>query len=57
MIPCADNDVLKEFEPLAISCKPEAPWIKKCKSGIKFTEEIQDEDKIQQISTGTLFFV
>lgn len=55
MIPCADNEILKEFEPLAIGCKPEAPWIKRCNNGIKFTEEIQDDNKIVQNPGGKYF--
>lgn len=23
---------------------PEAPWIRRCQHGIKFTDEVQDED-------------
>lgn len=55
MIPSADKEVLREFEPLSFPCRPEAPWIKRCKYGIKFTEEIQDDDKVQLVTTqGTI---
>ncbi len=52
MLPIADKEVLREFEPLAFTCWPEAPWIVRCKYGIKFTEEIQDEGRIQLDDTG-----
>ena len=47
MIPCVDNSVLEQFTLKAIPLKPEAPWIKKCAFGIKFTEEIYftDDDR------------
>jgi hypothetical protein len=47
MIPCVDNSVLDQFNMKAIVLKPEAPWIKKCSFGIKFTEEIYftDDDR------------
>ena len=54
MIPCADSEIMKEFEYNAISCKPEAPWIKRWSHGYKFTEEIQDDDKIQLLAEGIL---
>ena len=40
MIPCVENKVLDTFTPNAVPLKPEAPWIKKCSFGIKFTDEI-----------------
>ena len=40
MIPCVENSVLDSFKPSAVPLKPEAPWIKKCSFGIKFTDEI-----------------
>jgi len=40
MIPCVENSVLDAFTPSAVPLKPEAPWIKKCNFGIKFTDEI-----------------
>lgn len=40
MIPCVENSVLDYFTPKAVPLKPEAPWIKKCSFGIKFTDEI-----------------
>jgi hypothetical protein len=40
MIPCVENSVLDTFTPNAVPLKPEAPWIKKCNFGIKFTDEI-----------------
>jgi hypothetical protein len=40
MIPCVENSVLDTFSPTAVPLKPEAPWIKKCSFGIKFTDEI-----------------
>jgi hypothetical protein len=40
MIPCVENSVLDTFSPTAVPLKPEAPWIKKCNFGIKFTDEI-----------------
>ena len=47
MIPCVDSSVLDQFTAKAIPLKPEAPWIKKCSFGIKFTEEIYftDDDR------------
>ena len=47
MIPCVDNSVLEQFTTKAIPLKPEAPWIKRCSFGIKFTDEIYftDDDR------------
>ena len=47
MIPCVDNCVLEQFTTKAIPLKPEAPWIKRCSFGIKFTDEIYftDDDR------------
>ena len=47
MIPCVDNNVLDQFTPSVVPLKPEAPWIKKCSFGIKFTDEIYltDDDR------------
>lgn len=50
MIPCVDqNVVLEQFhlKKSNVQLKPEAPWIKKCQFGIKFTEEIlyTDDDR------------
>ena len=47
MIPCVDNNVLDCLKPNAMPLKPEAPWIKKCSFGIKFTDEIYmtDDDR------------
>lgn len=50
MIPCVDqNLVLSQFQlkKSNVQVKPEAPWIKKCQFGIKFTEEIlyTDDDR------------
>ena len=44
MIPCVDNSVLDFFTSKAVPLKPEAPWIKKCSYGIKFTDEIYITD-------------
>lgn len=44
MIPCVDNSVLDSLNSSAIPLKPEAPWIKKCSFGIKFTDEIYITD-------------
>jgi hypothetical protein len=44
MIPCVDNSVLDNFTANAVPLKPEAPWIKKCSFGIKFTDEIYMTD-------------
>lgn len=41
IIPYIDKSILNEFSYKAINCKPEAPWIKRCQGGIKFTEEIR----------------
>jgi hypothetical protein len=43
MIPNVDESVLiSEFHLRSSSApKPEAPWIKRCDFGIKFTDEIQ----------------
>ena len=47
MIPCVDNNVLDCLTPSAVPLKPEAPWIKRCSFGIKFTDEIYmtDDDR------------
>ena len=50
MIPCVDQALVLETFNLKksnITLKPEAPWIKKCQFGIKFTEEIlyTDDDR------------
>ena len=50
MIPCVDQSVVLEQFQLKksnVTLKPEAPWIKKCQFGIKFTEEIYytDDDR------------
>ena len=50
MIPCVDQSVVLESFKLkksGITLKPEAPWIKKCQFGLKFTEEIYytDDDR------------
>lgn len=47
MIPCVDNSVLEQITPKMVPLKPEAPWIKKCSYGIKFTDEIYitDDDR------------
>jgi len=47
MIPCVDNTVLEQFNSKAVPLKPEAPWIKRCSFGIKFTDEIYftDDDR------------
>jgi len=43
MIPNVDEKILiTEFDMKNIAApKPEAPWIKRCDYGIKFTDEIQ----------------
>ena len=47
MIPCVDNNVLDCLTPNSVPLKPEAPWIKRCSFGIKFTDEIYmtDDDR------------
>jgi hypothetical protein len=47
MIPCVDNNVLDCLTPNTVPLKPEAPWIKRCSFGIKFTDEIYmtDDDR------------
>ena len=49
MIPCVDQSVLETFtlKKSSVVLKPEAPWIKKCEHGIKFTEDIlyTDDDR------------
>ena len=45
MIPTLDTNVLAEFKYKEVPCRPEAPWIKRCKYGIKFTDEIEEADK------------
>jgi len=52
MIPSPDNELLTEFQALAFQCRPEAPWVKRCGDAIKFTEEIQNESKIQLVCEG-----
>jgi len=49
MTPCPSDEILNEFLPFAFQCRPEAPWIKRCGNGIKFTEEIEDDSRIQLI--------
>ena len=46
MIPNVDEEqILKELKLKHIGgVKPEAPWIKRCQHGIKFTEEIQESE-------------
>ena len=44
MIPCVDNHVLDCLKPGSVPLKPEAPWIKRCSFGIKFTDEIYITD-------------
>jgi len=41
VIPYVDKSILSEFSYKAINCRPEAPWIKRCEYGIKFTDEIR----------------
>lgn len=41
VIPYVDKSILSEFSYKAINCRPEAPWIKRCEHGIKFTDEIR----------------
>ena len=41
IIPYIDKSILTEFTYKAINCRPEAPWIKRCEYGIRFTEEIR----------------
>lgn len=53
MTPASDNSLLEEFAPFAIKCRPEAPWIKRCGNAIKFTDEIQDDTKVQLATEGT----
>ena len=45
MIPNVDEKILKT-ELKVTGNKPEAPWIKRCGFGIKFTDEIQDSEII-----------
>jgi hypothetical protein len=50
MIPCVDlEQQLMKFtlKESGVAVKPEAPWIKRCSFGIKFTEEIlyTDDDR------------
>jgi len=47
MIPCVDTALVLEnfkLKKSGVQLKPEAPWIKKCQFGIKFTEEIYYTD-------------
>lgn len=46
MIPNVDEDQMKKELNLKHlgGIKPEAPWIKRCGFGIKFTDEIQETD-------------
>ena len=50
MIPGVDNSVLDFFTSKAVPLKPEAPWIKKCSFGIKFTDEIYITDDDGEIT-------
>lgn len=52
MIPNVDEKILHtEFDMKNIAApKPEAPWIKRCDYGIKFTDEIQVIDDTQEVS-------
>lgn len=50
MIPCVDQALVLDSFKLKkslVQLKPEAPWIKKCQFGIKFTEDIlyTDDDR------------
>ena len=52
MTPLVGIEVLEEFTPFSIQSKPEAPWLKRCSEGIKFTDEIQNDSRIQLITEG-----
>jgi len=50
MIPCVDQQMVSssfKLKKSGVVLKPEAPWIKKCQFGIKFTDEIYytDDDR------------
>jgi hypothetical protein len=55
MIPNVDESVLtSEFDLKNTSPpKPEAPWIKRCDYGIKFTDEIQVIDESTALASET----
>ena len=55
MTPSPDEEILEEFSPLSIKCRPEAPWIKRCGNSIKFTEEIQNDSKVKLVCEGIIF--
>jgi hypothetical protein len=40
-----DDRILEDLDSRIIPCHPEAPWIKRCSFGIKFTDEIQYIDE------------
>jgi len=42
MIPSSGLYLLREFHPRVVPSQPEAPWIKKCEYGIKFTDVIEN---------------
>ena len=46
MIPNVDEDIVEsEFNLKQIDAPmPEAPWIRRCKHGIRFTDEVQELD-------------
>ena len=55
MIPNVDEIVLtQEFDMKSVQLpKPEAPWIKRCDYGIKFTDEIQVIEESTAMLTDT----
>eukprot|EP00826_Nyctotherus_ovalis_P047581 TRINITY_DN5490_c0_g1_i4.p1 TRINITY_DN5490_c0_g1~~TRINITY_DN5490_c0_g1_i4.p1 ORF type:complete len:103 (-),score=22.32 TRINITY_DN5490_c0_g1_i4:124-432(-) len=42
IVPYIDKSILSDFTYKAINCRPEAPWIKRCKNGVRFTSEMQN---------------
>lgn len=41
IVPYISSDILGEFAYQSVNSKPEAPWIKRIGTGVKFTEEIE----------------
>jgi len=41
IIPYVDKSILSEFSYKSVNCRPEVPWVKRWKHGIRFTDEIQ----------------
>jgi len=54
LIPFVDKSILENLEIKTLSCKPEAPWIKRSGNAFKFTEEIRDDIAINETSSDNI---